>query len=188
MRIKDCNYIIMDEYIVNWICISGKSLSGQSSEAKLVYCYLGQSCSNSKPFRDFVNENVLNSVLSVYPRSLLNSVVYNNKRQLAEEWGWLPTHPSFELWMIPEVSDKDFKDAADRKLYYDEKFPEMPAVPIKVYMEKIGSNNDPFSPFNQEIVLRYPLRMIPQEMDFVRAFHDFVKKASVSLDDIIANE
>lgn len=182
------NHNIMKEYIVNWICISGKSLSGQLSEAKMVYCYCVQSGSNSKPFRDFINGNVLDSVSSVYPASLLNSVEYNDKRQVAEEWGWLTTHPSFELWMIPEVSDNDFKDAAYRKLYHDEKFPEMPAVLVKVYMEKIGSNDDPFSPFNQEIVLRYPLRMIPREIGFVQAFHEFVKKAGITLEDIIANE
>ena len=33
------NHNIMKEYIVNWISISGKSLSGQLSEAKMVYCY-----------------------------------------------------------------------------------------------------------------------------------------------------
>ncbi len=51
-------------------------------------------------------------------------------------------------------------------------------------MEKSGSDTDAFSPFNRKIVLRYPLKLIPQEMNFVQTLHDFVKKAIVTLEDI----
>lgn len=59
--------MIEEYYIVNWIALAGESLSGEQSEAKLVYCYRVNSETDSKPLRDFVNGNILESIRKVYP-------------------------------------------------------------------------------------------------------------------------
>ncbi len=176
--------MITEYYIVNWIGLSGESLSGKLSEAKLVYCYRVNNETDSKQLRDYVNGHTLESVQRVYSTSLLHSDKYYDKSQVVTDWRWLTTRPSFDLWLIPDVKDENLENAVFRKRYFDEKYPDMPAVRVKVYMEKSGSDTDAFSPFNRKIALRYPLKLIPQEMNFVQTLHDFVKKAIVTLEDI----
>lgn len=176
--------MITEYYKINWIDLSDQSLSGKLSEAKLVYCYRVDNETDSKQLMDYIDGNIFESVQKEYPRALLHSENFYDNSQVATSWRWLTSRPSFDLWMIPDVKDEDIENAGFRKCYYDEKYPAMPAVRVKVYMEKSGSDTDAFSPFNRMIALRYPLKLIPQEMNFVQTLHDFVKKALVTLEDI----
>jgi len=128
--------MITEYYKINWIDLSDQSLSGKLSEAKLVYCYRVDNETDSKQLMDYIDGNIFESVQKVYPRALLHSENFYDNSQVATSWRWLTSRPSFDLWMIPDVKDEDIENAGFRECFYDEKYPAMPAVRVKVYMEK----------------------------------------------------
>ena len=132
----------------------------------MVYCYRINNETDSKQLMDYIDGNILESVQKVFPRALPHSEICYDNTQVATSWRWLTSRPSFDLWLIPDVNDEDIENAGFRKCYYDEKYPDMPAIRVKVYMEKSGSDIDAFSPFNRKIVFTIPIEFDTTRNEF----------------------
>ena len=164
--------------------VGGKSSSGMPSCGLLVYVYHITRETDCPDLLDYINQSILKSVREDYPHAFLSEEIFFDKNQLLQKWGICLERQSTVLYLIPHIEDKNFMDAGMSGANL-EKFPEMPGVPIRLYMEVIGCKEDVFSPFNR-IELRYPLILKKEEDMFVNRLRTFCKMAMMNLDEIKA--
>lgn len=176
--------MITEFYKVCTIRLAGESVSGKMSMGTLLYVYHVDSSTLNRELMDFIDNSILDSVCKLYPQSILNKEEFYSKEQLAVAFGRYTLMESIELLASPEVTDEDLRQAGERQMWTGKDYPQMPAFPVRIYMEKAGSLDDIYSPFDR-IELRYPLKMNAQEEPFVKALSEFVRKALVRLEDIL---
>lgn len=174
--------MIYEYYKVCYIRLGGQSSSGMTSSGLMAYVYHIIRETDCPDLMDFINQSILKSVQKDYPQALLNEEVFLDKNQLLQKWGLYLERQSTVLYLYPHIDDKDAMDAGMRVANW-EKCPEMPGVPIRLYMEVIGCKEDVFLPFNR-IELRYPLTLKKEDDVFVNRLRTFCKKAMMNLEDI----
>lgn len=94
---------------------------------------------------------------------------FEDKASLMQVWGKYLDQQSLELLMTPDVDFGELQAAGIRQVYYHEKISPMPAIPVKIYMEHVGSKDDRFSPFNR-LELRYPLSLKKDDKEWLESF------------------
>lgn len=176
--------MITEFYKVCTIRLAGESVSGKMSVGTLLYIYHVDSSTLNRELMDFIDNSILDSVCKLYPQSILNKEEFYSKEQLAVAFGRYTLMESVELFASPEVGNEGLRQAAERELWTGKDFPLMPAIPVRIYMEKAGSLDDLYSPFDR-LELRYPLKMEIQDEPFVNLLSEFVKKIIVRLEDIL---
>ena len=176
--------MITEYYKVCSMRVGGLSSSTMPSCGLLVYVYHITSETDCPDLMEFTNQSILKSVQKDYPHALLNEEVFFDKYQLLQKWGIYLVRKSTVLYLCPHIDDKEAMDAGMRVIN-GEDIPEMSGVPIRLYMEVIGSKEDVFSPFNR-IELRYPLTLKHEDDVFVNRLRTFCKRAMMNLEDIKA--
>ena len=154
------------------------------SVGALLFVYHVDSNTLDRQLMDYIDNSILESVRKQYPQALLNREEFYSKEQLATALEHYISMESIELLASPEVIDEDLRQAGERQMRTGRDYPQMPAFPVRIYMEKAGSLDDLYSPFDQ-IELRYPLKLNAQEEPFVKALSEFKAKAMVKLEDIL---
>ena len=176
--------MINEFYKVCTIRLAGESVSGKMSVGALLFVYHVDSNTLDRQLMDYIDNSILESVRKQYPQALLNREEFYSKEQLATALEHYISMESIELLASPEVIDEDLRQAGERQMRTGRDYPQMPAFPVRIYMEKAGSLDDLYSPFDQ-IELRYPLKLNAQEEPFVKALSEFKAKAMVKLEDIL---
>lgn len=184
MKLREIFDIVMQDcYIVYWSDLRVASLSGKDSLATLFYMFHLDDEMGSRPYLDFINKYILEGVRELCPDAKLYSTKYADRKSVLSNWAGLDTRASLSLMLRPKVNDEDIDNAATRQLVKNDKFPSMPVLEVKIYMEMSGADIDPFSPFNK-LNLRYPLKLVPEEKNFITALNEVITSTTLSLKDI----
>lgn len=163
---------MITEYIsIRYIDVSGKSSSGRIAVGRFLYAYIINHESFNEMLMNFIDESVLASIQKNYPTALLKKENLFMSEQVYKWEQMLRSLPCMTINLLPYIPDEEISQCSQ----YGIKFTDMPAIPISLYMTKVGCEDDIFSPFNR-IELRYTLHLTEEDKKKAKALMEFSRK------------
>lgn len=134
----------------------------------LVYCYKMVAGVDNTIYMDFIDNNILSSVQSLYPHAQLCKEEMIDDSRWAR-WFKMIGSTCVPLNMIPTMSENDTV-SIDRDTAKNLK---LPTFEVQIFNQSVIYKEDPGYPFNR-IELRYPIGISPDQIEFSIRLKEFL--------------